>query len=702
MRVAPLGFETVSEAQAYNVDKLDLGSTAFVDDLDAFFDLRISTETPNGTTVLSCTGIAGVRWLLRTGGGGSSDFPSNTVTVSTSGNDVHNGVSAPVKTLERAVELIQAMHGGTILAEDFVWASPTAGAGLKMLGASDTGIGGPGWIECNWPMIFEFRGNPERQKQGPGTSYIAPGGGAGEFTEPVLWIAGTQPRIVFNNAQLWTAGAGVFPTVRIGLSSPLAAWNVGTTYSTTTAVTYGGKPYDLITIPSTGNQPDISPSFWQLSRPNSINGDNLGAAQTIFVEFNDCIFYRERADVGPALDLGLTFDDYYHRCLFSKVGYDVVPTDNPEINCAVRMVSTARGGAYLQYFTECQFDSGNIYSSGETGGIIHGCSVEDPIFPLLYCEDSALHGTGNATRWDLNNVDMNDGPFGEDRAAVNNSTGNVYCNRCAKSEGRLIEVNPTSPQIVMTDRFTYGQSAATLLMQHDGAKRGYGPASSKYPNVAWQAPTGATLVAAPDGTNTAFAAGGVIHTMFDETTAPQALVDGDRLIYGIWDRWDTGGFGAGNAVINSGSGPITIFVGGYMINANQEITLGVGEAFRWLGDVPSSFGQWAWQWGWLKVITKGSGKITITASTSTTGALWRPNAQIIPAADTLISDSEAAYLAVLGTGPANFRKFGAPDTILSPTAGTWPMWPGQKLAFFDATLAVWKYLDIDNGAVRVT
>jgi hypothetical protein len=30
------------------------------------------------------------------------------------------------------------------------------------------------------------------------------------------------------------------------------------------------------------------------------------------------------------------------------------------------------------------------------------------------------------------------------------------------------------------------------------------------------------------------------------------------------------------------------------------------------------------------------------------------------------------------------------------------MWPGQKFAFFDATLGVWKYLDIDNGAVRIT
>jgi hypothetical protein len=209
-------------------------------------------------------------------------------------------------------------------------------------------------------------------------------------------------------------------------------------------------------------------------------------------------------------------------------------------------------------------------------------------------------------------------------------------------------------------------------------------------------------MAAPDGTTTAFASGAVTHTIFDETTGPQTLVDGDRLIFGIWNRWDTGGGGVNNYVQNTGAGDITVFVGGFVQGGNQQKTLHPGDFYRWLGDVPSSLGQWAWSWAWLKVVTKGTGAITITANTDTTGALWRPNAQIIPAADTLISDSEAAYLAMLGAGPANFRKFGAPDTIQTPTAGTWPMWPGQKLAFYDATLAVWKYLDIDNGAVRIT
>lgn len=668
-----------------------------------YYTLRVSSHAVDAEHV-AVRGNVNLRWI--------KDPPpaavgtGNTWTVAVDGSDDNDGIAAPLKTLERAAILCQLGGGGTIVAEDYVWASPRLGGGLKLLGASDTGIGldlDEGWIEVNNPMTFRFEGNPERFKQGWGASYIAPGGGAGTSIEPVLWIAGTVQALTFENAQFWTDSPSIFPTVRLGLSSPLAPWDAGKLYDTTAAVTYGGKPYDKIASTTIGDQPDISPAKWQLSRDNLVNGDNLGAAQTVFCNFKKCQFIRVRQDVGPALDLGLTFWDYYEKCLFTKIGYSADPgTDNPILNCAIRNVSTARGAGYLQYLTECQFDGAGIYSSGETSGVINGASYEDAIFPLFYAENSAQHGTGSATRWDLYNVDVNDGPFGEIRAAVNASSGVVYATRCAPSYGRVIETNPTSPTSEPTDRLTYGQSGPTLLLQQDSARRGYGPVASKYPNVAWQAPSTATFVAAPDGSNTAFAAGGVIHTMFDESDATQTLVDGDRLIFGVWNRWDTGGAGAGNYITNSGSGNITVLLGGFVSKQNQEVTLIPGEAFRWLGDIPSSIGQWAWSWAWLKVIAKGTGAVAITANTSTTGALWRPNAQIIPAADALISDSEAAYLAMHSAGPATVRKFGAPDTIVTPAVGTVAMWPGQKIAFWDATLSAWKYLDIDNGAARIT
>ena len=51
-----------------------------------------------------------------------------------------------------------------------------------------------------------------------------------------------------------------------------------------------------------------------------------------------------------------------------------------------------------------------------------------------------------------------------------------------------------------------------------------------------------------------------------------------------------------------------------------------------------------------------------------------------------------------------YKAAGVPcaSGALAPTTGMPAMKPGSKLAFWDATLAAWKYLDIDNGAVRIT
>jgi hypothetical protein len=704
MRVVPLGFQSVAEAEAFDIQKLDLGSTCYVDALDAFFDYRESTDTPNGTTVLSCNGINGVRWLIRSGSGAGAgiSIPSNTVQALTSGNDAHDGVTAPVKTLSRAVFLIQQMHGGTILTEDFIWASPTLGGGLNLRGSSDTGIGGPTWLDIAYPMKITFNGNPEPGPQAWGAGYIAPGGGAGEFIEPAVQMAGLGAGLIWENAQFWTQSTGNFPTVRAGLSSPLAAWDAGTVYNLDASVTYLGKPYDCIISGTTpGDAPSTHPLQWRISRSNLINGDLLGSAYTANILFNKCQFVRIREDLGPALDLGVSFWNYYQNCMFYHTAGSAV---DPVYNASVRMMDTARGAAYLQFFTECQQVGMGFYGTGDTSGVINGMSIENAASPQLQLEQDPDLGRGGLSRWDVFNMDVNDSPplISETRSILNNALGIVYATRCAVGHGRVIENEPTSIGSPMTDRFTYGTSGPTLLKQHDSARRSYMSGSSKYPNVAWQAPTGATLMAAPDGTMTAFAAGPVSHTLFDGSTAPQTLVDGDRVIFGFWNRFDTGGDSSGNFVSNSGAGNITIFWGGFTPLCNQTLTLTPGEALRNLPDVPSSNGQWAWQWGWLKVITKGTGAITISANTSTTGALWRPSVQIIPASDTLITDSEVAYLAMHSPGPANYRKFGAPDTILSPTAGTVPFWPGQKLAFLDATLGVWKYLDIDNGAVRVT
>ena len=645
------------------------------------------------------------------GGGGGVPIPSFSVYVATNGNDSNDGVTKPVKTLTRGAQLIQAGHGGTVYFEDSVWASPISGSGLKLYGPGDPGLhSASDWVECLYPMQFTPSGNPQRSPQAWGSSFVAPGGGAIEFTEPVLWVAGTGVNMIFNNTMLFTAGSGTFPCARLGLSSPLAAWNSGTTYNAGQGdcVVFGGLAYYNIQNPNTNHQPDVSPTWWAPCRISSLPTAEkaYAAASTSALHFDTCQGTRALAHSGPVIDQGFTFEIYHNRCNY----YNPAVADATDIlnNSVIRMTPTQPAGAnYLQYFDYCSTVATGILAIGDTQGTVRTFFTENSTQPCITLQANTADNTGGLSNWycfDVENADSSLIPA-ELRAVDNTSGGNVFAELCYPCSGRAVQINcvfPAPPSTVGQ----YGQQGVLSNFQQDSSRRTYGPAIANYPNIAWQPPAASTFTTAPDGTNTAMSLSSALHNFFVDGTAPQVLADGDRLIFCCDFNWYSAGGTNSALILNSGSGPITFQLGGYMASANQTITLAAGNSISWLAPTPGANKNWLHYFGWLRVVTRGSGRITLQAgmdaSSSAVGAIWHPFAAILPHTDTTISDSEAMMLALHAQPPANVRKAGSPDTVVSPAAGALALWPGQKIGFWDATLLAWKYLDIDNGTVRIT
>ena len=598
------------------------------------------------------------------------------------GNDTDRGDSEdrPFKTLWRAVEAVEAAGGGTIYFRDGTWASPFPGGGLKMRGASDPGVGGADWLTINGRITFQGWGIPETGSQGWPTNFIAPGGGAGEFVEPVLWLCGTGEAITFSNALFFSESHSIFPAVRLGLSSPLPAWDSSVSYDTDNSVIFGGVAWDCV-VDNVNQTPGPLSTFWTISRSSLVASEQLAGSFTSQTYFEQCYFERLNNHVGPCVDLGTSFWNYFSYCGFGKNG------DNTDIlqNCAVRAMATTRSTAGLQFYDHSNFAVSGIYSNGSYNAVVEIATIESPLYPIIDLENDPDLGSGGARVYGFE-LQISDGT----NVAIHNaSLGLATAARCAPCSGRVTEIDPVFPGNMVTD-FNYGRSDAQLLMQQDSARRTYGPASFKYPNVAWQPPASATFTTAPDGTNTAMVSD-ISHalTLFDETTALQALHDGDRLMWGAWMLFTAGGASTGNYISNGGTGSMTVFLGGFMPQANSQLVL-TSNAERWLPDAPTTAGLWVWQWGWCKVISHGTGRVTISAQTYTSGAIWRPYAAIVPAADP-ISDSEVAYLVMHAQPPAGYRLAGTPDVPLPPAAGSLAMWPNVPWAWLDPISKTWMY-----------
>jgi hypothetical protein len=323
--------------------------------------------------------------------------------------------------------------------------------------------------------------------------------------------------------------------------------------------------------------------------------------------------------------------------------------------------------------------------------------------------DDPWWGTGGSQgTWVATNAQSADPVvLGENRAIDNQSFNIAIANVCTPSTGRVIENNSNQPALPFTDRQNVGTQDAVSWMQQDSSRRTYGGAVGGYPNIAWQPPAAGPFVTAPDGTNTAYSlSAGSFLSIFDEgSTASQALATGDRLMWGCWHNWYTGGGSTPNRIYNTGGGNIQILLGGFVPygNTTQTLTPGGSTQFiRWLPDAPGGNAIWLWSWGWLKVVSHGTGLIQVRAGIDGTGAIWRPYAAILPAASSsTISDSEVAAYIMHAQPPPNVRKAGTPDIPVSPPAGAYSRWPGQTDGWWDATAGVWRTTYVDGGVLWV-
>lgn len=623
-------------------------------------------------------------------------LPANTCWVSPTGSDSNVGSEyRPVKTYKRAVEIIQDLGGGTVLAETNCWASPTPGAGLFLRSpAADPGLGGPDWVDIPHPLKLQGVGAGDTVAQGFGTSYIAPGGGASNFTGSCLWLAGVANG--FWASQIYFSGAfNATAAVALGLSSPLAAWSFSTTYDNESRVIYGGKAYLSKQNANLNNPPSTSPDWWDQMLPDSVASSGLAWVEnTSTLLFEKCNVFKD-GNLGPAVDHGVTFWEIWNNCSFQRARNDDIDRLN---SCAVRYVCPLQRAQYLQKLINCNFGSGGIYVQGPSSlEHLENLSIENPLMPLVTMVNEPM--TGAAPAWvygsELYVADAVAHP--EFTLSIDNqSTGWAMVERSDAASGRVIEVQPA--RHTLQSRFGYGSVGNVSLMQQDSARRTFGPASSDYPNVALL-PSG-TSNNAPDGSTTAVRPSAP-YRLFDDAADSRLAIDvGDRLVFGCWLKPESYPLGTLMLIQNVGSAPISFYLGGFLNDSERQVTLSANEYISW-GPLSNdyNYNQWLYQSGWLRVISRSVGsRLTVQANLGNTGAVWRPYASVLPSSSGL-DDAEAYQRALHAQSPATQNVAGA---CVPPPTGALPFWPGVKLAFWDATLGTWKQLDIDNGTVRIS
>ncbi|HVT61956.1 MAG TPA: hypothetical protein VHD33_00500, partial [Legionellaceae bacterium] len=504
-------------------------------------------------------------------------FPKNVIRVSPYGNDNNNGlyVTTPVRSVSVGIQKLEALGGGTLEIEDQSWANPINGLGLLLYGtanhASTTpgGVIPTGYIFVSKPMqIIGLAGKGTAKGTQSTVCTIAPGGGATDFTGPALDLAGTFAPLNFQNILFIKQNEPGVPTCIIGYSTPPPVWDAGTNYgSIDYSVIYGGRAYQVYNhdvptgMPPTGD-PD-SGLYWVPCRPSTLN-TGAGARAVAYsanLVFSQCGFRRDGLHAGPALDIGSAFWIWFEHCGFVAASDGSVPLTD----AAVRYAGTSAGAAYLQYFHNAQFNGGGIYCYGGGNGTIINATNED-VGNLFLAEAAPDTDNSNGTVWYIFKASGED----EGTSCVSNfTTGDVVAERCTGVHRGYVKVR--DPNLVaqigtgIADHFIYGESQFVSLLQHDGARRGYGPVATAFPNVAYQFnPAATTFTTAPDGTNTAKVSGlGNEHTMFDEGVAGQVLNDGDRVIWGCWMRFDPSSDNRGSQFGNgaSATGDLTIFYG---------------------------------------------------------------------------------------------------------------------------------------------
>ncbi len=415
---------------------------------------------------------------------------------------------------------------------------------------------------------------------------------------------------------------------------------------------------------------------------------------------------REAPGGGPALDIGYSFWSWYNQCAFVHDGFVAAPI----VDCTVRYNASLGGTSYLQYWNNTRFSGGGIYARGNTqlyGDHLFG---ENMVQAVVYL--------------DIGDVDLGFpvGTFNDVQSAdsistvsvQNNGRGLITCTDCFNVVGTAIQYNAgiieEVPALLLAGQVGVGGIVAKL--QTGTTRRVFSSTTGPYRNIArpfsWQPGTPLSLVPGPDGMATSAATGAThatIYSLFDAADGYELPAAGDRYVVGAWLKLGDnppGGY-SGSVMANNGTGNInaTVFAPGSTGFVPTDFV--PGQVAGWFSSAQNvQVGQWFWAWGWIKINSVTAGTRLVIQAVLDPNVISRPWVIRIPAGDG-VQDAEIAELALNGYGSPAFAGTPLTNTApLSPDPGMPALWPGQKLAFWDATLGAWKYLDIDNGAVRVT
>lgn len=637
------------------------------------------------------------------GTGGASDTGISPILhVAVDGSDNKNGRTwgTALKTVSKALSILNDTEGGTIQIESGSWASDEDGVGIWISGANDVGTAPTGWVKVNFApnLIWVPQVNGVF---GFGQGLISPGNGAPNFADSVIQIAGTLGSVNVQNFNCVQSNTTTAPASRAGLSSPLVVWNSGTTYPSGASVVFGSKAYISLNAGNVGNQPDISPLDWLDTRPDIADG--LSTSLTAFLNYTNCTFSKA-GTTGPSHDIGRTFWAWYNQVAFIRTGI----TGTNEIDeCGARFYAcvgpgNVTFGSYLQYFDNCRTQGGSIYSNGaNTFTDVRRILGEDQLYPVFHAVRNVT-GDVAGNFFDVQSADSIN-VFG----IVNDTNGLIRATNCLNVKG-LAEIDNTdfATNLHTLSGGQFGDVGAISLRQQDSARRLFAPNTARYPNVSLQ-PTnwiGSTIVG-PDGGATSGLVINSLMTFYNQNAIPCPPIHvGDRMAWGVNVNFvSVDPSGSGWVLENIGTGPITLEVGGSGASAGKTITLAGGQSVGWIPAIPMVRNTWYWVGGYLKVTALDPAAALViqggpqTANTVAYNEAWLI---IAPATDTDVSDNEVALMA-LHAGPTPGVQIGAAPAV-TPTPGMPALWPGQKIAFLDANDGTWKYLDIFAGVPRVT
>jgi hypothetical protein len=607
----------------------------------------------------------------------------------TGGSDSNTGTNwaEAFQHVSHAYEIIIGQGGGTIYAEDGALCNPVTGYGVPLRGNFDTGVGGTGWVNLGNTagvtlIIVPVAGGQFSAAQGS----LAVKGGT--WLTPMLWLTGINyGQLTFQNWNM-NMPSGSIPSLRAGISSPLPVWASGTTYSADQQVSYNGQSYLSLIDGNVGHQPDTSTAQWVSDgRP-----DGLGTAFCEGVQFYNCSVQNIGHDVGPAGDFGFTFWFWWYQSVLAHYNPNS-PGASAELNSCLRYIaspSVALGycANYLHQFRDCRMAGGGIYSIGATQINVEHILGENMNFPGWSANASPNgYGQGSGTLVDWQQTDS----F-EFRTLINNGTDAIRVTDCGPCDGPVIVEASVGTSALAYFPAGSGIMGPTAFLEHDGGRELFGPVASVYPNVAAD-PSEASAGAATGPDNRTGSGWDMSGDYIINAGVPSA---GDAVAVGMWVK------GAANSLdfrlSNGSTGTLTVTT-----SSRGQVTLAPSLSNGFYVSLydgrPWESGVWTWLSGWVRFDSfTGSPGYTVQLVLGGGKTVAFPWVIYVPASGGVSLSQIKRWVRYACPAPTQWVS----HVPTSPSPGALAFQPGQRLGFWDATLGVWKYLDIDDGTVRIT